>query len=69
MLDLVDEYVCDKGPQARVGLINSMVLEEAQALALEVKARLGCAEPFVSDLGPVIGTHTGPGAIGLAAYV
>jgi DegV family protein with EDD domain len=68
MLDLVDEYLGDKGPQAKVAVTHALVLEEAQAWIQELKARLGCAEPSLSELGPVIGTHTGPGVIGVAVY-
>jgi len=31
-------------------------------------ARCDCAEMYLSELGPVSGTHAGPGAIGLAFY-
>jgi len=68
MLELVDAHLNDNGHQAQVGLANALVPEEARAFGLEVQARLGCPEPFVSDLGPVIGTHTGPGVIAIAAY-
>jgi DegV family protein with EDD domain len=68
MLDLVEEYLGDKGPQAKVAITNALVEEEARALGQEIKARLGCADPSVADLGPVIGTHTGPGCIGVAVY-
>ena len=68
MLDLVEQYLGDQGPQATVAVTNALVLEEAQALAQEVQAHLGCAEPSMSNLGPVIGSHTGPGTVGVAAY-
>jgi DegV family protein with EDD domain len=67
MLSLVEEYLGDKGPQARVALAQALVPDEAQALALELQGRLGCCEPGISEIGPVIGTHTGPGVIGIAA--
>jgi DegV family protein with EDD domain len=68
MLELVEGHLGGNGHQARVGLANALVQEEAWAFGQEVQARLGCPEPFVSDLGPVIGTHTGPGVIAIAAY-
>jgi DegV family protein with EDD domain len=68
MLELVEAHLGDNGHEARVGLANALVLGEAKAFGQEVQARLGCPEPFVSDLGPVIGTHTGPGVIGIGAY-
>jgi fatty acid-binding protein DegV len=36
-------------------------------MAQEIQKRLGCSEPRISEIGPVIGTHTGPGVIGIAA--
>jgi DegV family protein with EDD domain len=68
MLELVQAHLASNGHEAKVGLANALVLDEAKAFGQEVQARLGCPEPFVSDLGPVIGTHTGPGVIGIGAY-
>ncbi len=68
MLELVEGHLGANGQQARIGLANALVPEEARAFGQEVQGRLGCPEPFVSDLGPVIGTHTGPGTIAIAAY-
>jgi DegV family protein with EDD domain len=68
MLDLVEEYMGKDGPQARVGVINALAPEEATKMAQQVMSRLGCAEPIVSDLGGAIGTHTGPGVVGIAIY-
>jgi len=41
----------------------------AERLKQEVAERLGCSEPLMTEIGPVIGTHTGPGTVGIAAYV
>jgi len=41
---------------------------EAESLAAQVKDQLQPAELYVVELSPVIGTHTGPGALGLAWY-
>jgi DegV family protein with EDD domain len=68
MVELMQERLGDAGPRSHVGVVNALVPGEAQALALELQGCLGCDEPFVSDIGPVIGTHTGPGVIGIAAY-
>jgi fatty acid kinase fatty acid binding subunit len=68
MLDLIEEHVGDKGPKAKIAITNALVEEEARALGQEIQVRLGCADPSVANLGPVIGTHTGPGVIGVAVY-
>lgn len=68
MLELIEEHLGENAPLGKIGFANALVPEEATALAQQLQSRLGCAEPFVSDLGPVVGTHTGPGVIGVAAY-
>jgi DegV family protein with EDD domain len=68
MLDLASEHLGDQAPQAKVALTHALVPEEGNEYARQVVARLGCCEPSLTDLGPVIGTHTGPGVIAMAAY-
>ena len=41
-------------------------LEEANYLAQLVKERFGIAKAMISHIGPVIGSHAGPGAIALS---
>ena len=67
MLELVEERV-QKGASVHVAVIHAQAAEEALALQEEVRARFDCAEMYLSELGPVIGTHAGPGAVGLAFY-
>jgi DegV family protein with EDD domain len=69
MLELVEEHLGSRGPQAKVAITHALVPGEAKALAQELAERLSCAEPSVADIGPVVGTHTGPGVIGVASYV
>jgi fatty acid-binding protein DegV len=68
MLDLVEENVGSQGPEARVAITNALVPEEARSIAQELAERLSCAMPKIADIGPVVGTHTGPGVIGVASY-
>ena len=42
--------------------------ELAQAVLDEAAERIPNVETVFSELSPVIGTHTGPGAVGLAYY-
>ncbi|HNS51444.1 MAG TPA: DegV family protein [Anaerolineae bacterium] len=69
MVDLIVAHAGSKGSQARVTMTHSLALDEAEAARREVVARLGCAEPPLSELGPVIGAHTGPGVVSAAIYV
>jgi len=69
MIEIAEECAGSNGPQAKVAVLNALVPEEAEALGRELVERLGCAPPLLGDLGPVIGTHTGPGVVGIALYV
>jgi DegV family protein with EDD domain len=69
MLEIAEEYVGSKGPQAKVAVLNALVPAEAEALGQELVERIGCAPPLLGDLGPVIGTHTGPGVVGIALHL
>jgi DegV family protein with EDD domain len=68
MLDLIEEHLGDNASQAKLAVAHALVPDEAQSFIREAMDRLGCAEPSCADIGPVIGTHTGPGVIGVAAY-
>jgi DegV family protein with EDD domain len=69
MLDLVEEYAGSRGPQATTAITNALVPDEAEAVKTEIMERLGCREPVMGELGPVVGTHTGPGVVGVAVYM
>jgi DegV family protein with EDD domain len=68
MLELIEGWMGERASQARIAIANALVPEEAHALGQELAERLGCRAPSMADIGPVIGTHTGPGVIGVAAY-
>jgi DegV family protein with EDD domain len=69
MLDLVEGYVDGNGSQARAAITHALVPEDADDVRRELVSRLGCEEVPLSHLGPVIGTHTGPGVVGIAVYI
>lgn len=69
LIEIVNEYVGSDGSKAKIIVANSLVPEEAEKLGQELQARLGCAKPGQSPLGPVIGTHTGPGLVGAGVFV
>jgi DegV family protein with EDD domain len=41
--------------------------ETADALAVDLREIFGCEPAFISEIGPVIGAHVGPGLIGVGA--
>ena len=69
MIDLVEQHVGSNGNTSKVAVTNALVPAEAEAIGQELVGRLGCELPLMGDLGPVIGTHTGPGCVGIATYI
>ena len=51
-----------------VGVIHASAPEEADNIHQEVLERLNPVELLQNELSPVIGTHVGPGAVGIAYY-
>ena len=41
---------------------------EAERLKADILSQFDCLEFYITDFTPVIGTHTGPGTIGLSFY-
>jgi DegV family protein with EDD domain len=54
------------GGRAHVAALHAVAPEEAAALLEQVAAESDVAEGFVSEFGPVMVVHTGPGLLGLA---
>jgi DegV family protein with EDD domain len=57
-----------QGQPAHVAILHSANLQEAEALRAEIAARFPCRDLLLTGVSPVIGTHTGPGCLGLAFY-
>lgn len=51
-----------------VGIIHGNCIEDAQSVAEMVKAETGFTNIIINDISPSIGTHAGPGALGLIYY-
>ncbi len=65
LIELVKQQVGGRTP-LRLASLNANVSEEAHALLEKAAARLGAIEKYDTELSPTIGTHAGPGTIGLA---
>jgi len=65
MLDMVEERVKGKS-NLRLAAIQAGARDEAKAMLDEAIARLKPVEAMVVEASPVVGTHTGPGTVGLA---
>ncbi len=67
MLNIADERLGGK-KMAEAAIVHVDCPEEGNSLAELVKDRFNPAEIFISDVSPVVGTHVGPGGLGLAFY-
>ncbi len=66
LLEVVEERV-GPGTPVQVAILHAQVPDEARELEQEVRARFNCTACYFTEVGPVIGTHTGPGVVGLVA--
>jgi DegV family protein with EDD domain len=67
LLDLMAERV-GASEVVHATVLHCDVPDEAQALAEQVAARFHCVELLTTEAGPIIGTHAGPGTLGLVFY-
>ena len=51
-----------------VGIVHGNCFEDAQAVANMVKEETAFSDIIINDISPSIGTHAGPGALGLIYY-
>ena len=56
------------GKKAYVGIMQAEALEGALAIKAELEKRMDLAEIEIYELSPVIGTHAGPGTLGIAVH-
>lgn len=54
------------GQPVRAIAMHAQALDEARELEAEVRRRFNCRRTLFGEVGPVIGTHTGPGLLGAA---
>ncbi|MHB1293467.1 MAG: DegV family protein [Anaerolineae bacterium] len=65
--ELVAERIC--GPaEGYPSVMHSAVPDEAQSLAQDLQASLGCPEVPILDVPPAIVTHGGPGLLAVAFF-
>ena len=56
------------GNPVHIGIMHASALDEAKELKDLLLDQLDCKQSDIYDLSPVIGTHVGPGTIGVAIY-
>ena len=66
MLELVEEKAGES--KTHFAILHCDAEKEAQELGEKVKAKFNCASLVISEAGSVIGTHAGPGTLGVVFY-
>lgn len=68
ILELVSEQVKGKS-NIRIATLHANAAEDAKALLDRAKLELNPIETIFTEVSPVVGTHAGPGTVGLAFMV
>jgi len=68
MLDRAEESL-DGKPMAELAVIDVGCRQDSQLVADTARDRFGLPEVYLAPVSPVIGTHAGPGTIGMSFYV
>jgi DegV family protein with EDD domain len=66
LIELVEERVDGKSPINMMGVVGAAAEKAATHLLGEIKTKFIPNEVMIANLSPVIGTHTGPGTVGIA---
>jgi DegV family protein with EDD domain len=65
LVELVEQRIAGRQP-VRLGALYTDIPVEAQELLSEASRRIECVQSVMAEVSPVIGTHAGPGTVGLA---
>jgi len=65
LLEVVEERVRGK-KNLRLAALHASAEEDAQSLLVEAAQRMQPIEQYLTAVSPAVGTHTGPGTLGLA---
>ncbi len=68
IFELVAEKVKGKS-NIRVASLHANAADDARALLDRIAKELNPVETIFTEVSPVVGTHTGPGTVGLAFMV
>ncbi len=68
LLEVVEEQ-CPKGPASHLCVLQADARDEAEALAADLRSRMGLTEIPIYELPPAIVTHGGPGLLGIGFFI
>ena len=56
------------GQSAHIGIIHADALDEAKQIKAQLSDQINCKQIEIYDFSPAIGTHVGPGTVGVGIY-
>lgn len=65
VIEIIEERIGGRKP-VRLATLHANSPEDARTLLDMANNRLNAVESIISEVSPVVGTHTGPGTVGLA---
>jgi DegV family protein with EDD domain len=68
MLNILEEKL-DHGSISRLSVLHANAASQADQLMSELVQRFHPTETIMTEVSPVIGTHTGPGTVGVAYLI
>jgi DegV family protein with EDD domain len=69
LVELILERIDGKDGDVRLASLHANAPEDAKALLEELSVKTGAVETVFSEVSPVVGTHCGPGTVGIAYMV
>lgn len=65
LLEIVEERIGGRKP-VRLATLHANAAEEARELIMQANGQFNAIETVMSEVSPVVGTHAGPGTVGVA---
>ena len=65
LVEILEERVAGKSP-VRLATLHANAYEDAKVILSLANERLNSVENIFSEVSPAVGTHAGPGTVGLA---
>jgi len=69
LIEMITERVKSMDGEVRLATLHANAFEDAKALMAELNKQLNPVESIYSEVSPVVGTHCGPGTVGIAYMV
>jgi len=69
LVEMILERVNALDGEVRLATLHANCFEDAEVLLDELKGKLNLVESVYSEVSPVVGTHCGPGTVGIAYMV